>query len=142
MRLNVNPFEFLAHAVLNDIECGVCRGSKKTPYFVGAGAKRRIEQRVCESCHGTGMEVITPALRVEAASRLGKYLKPELKSVVHSGSVGGAMPSITIEYVNGPVMLVERPGSSPSAPAVNGHAAGAMIDMSAMIEATEEGHDS
>lgn len=45
---------------LANLKCNVCRGKLKTKYKRDDG---RLGERICESCYGSGYEIVSPELR-------------------------------------------------------------------------------
>lgn len=103
-RMGCDPFEGMARIALNDLPCGVCRGSGRTRYALPAGnhadsceGNRRgakctcdgISERTCQSCYGTLYEAVAPELRGKMCTELAKYCAPQLKAIEHTGEGGG-----------------------------------------------------
>lgn len=125
-RMGCDPRQVMAAIALNELPCGVCRGSGKTLYkkplkprlkcdncdyesespFVKCkvcGGEPQIElaDRICMSCYGTLMEACSPALRGQMCAELLQYLLPKRKAIEHTGPEGGPMQhKIQVVYVD------------------------------------------
>lgn len=81
-----DPFKVMADAAMGELVCSVCRGAGKTKFQPGTGrlpskGERKLSERVCQSCYGSGREILSPKDRIAASAYLGRYMEPELKAV-------------------------------------------------------------
>lgn len=105
-----DPVMGMVSIALGELICNVCRGKLKSKYKLPTGAhtvdcakglnravkdKREpicacggIGERLCESCYGTGYEIVSPELRGKMYAELAGYLHAKLKAIEHSGEVG------------------------------------------------------
>jgi hypothetical protein len=106
--MNCDPFEVLAHAVNNTLQCGVCRGTGKTKFQprsraqAEAAAKLGLNlpeeempdgsERTCQSCWGSGLERLDPETRLHAAKELAQYLAPKRKALEIQDDQGNGIP--------------------------------------------------
>jgi hypothetical protein len=88
-RLGCNPIEGMARIAAGDVPCRVCRGKGKTLYQPAHG--KELAERTCESCYGSGMEIITPELSGKMYAELANYIYPKRKAVEHSGPDGASL---------------------------------------------------
>jgi len=84
-RLGCNPIEGMAKIAAGDIPCRVCRGKGKTLYQPARG--KELAERTCESCYGSGKEIITPELSGKMYAELANYIYPKRRAIEHSGSI-------------------------------------------------------
>ena len=79
--------------------CGTCDGKGKTRFQPGGGKK--LTERVCQSCWGSGFERSTLAVKLEADFRNAKRTYPDLKAVEVTGESGGPIQTaLTVEFVH------------------------------------------
>jgi hypothetical protein len=83
--MGCEPFEGMAHIAMNNLPCGVCRGTGKTRYKRDDG---ELHERVCQSCYGTLYEACSPEVRGKMYTELAKYCAPQLKAIEHTGKGG------------------------------------------------------
>lgn len=113
-QMGCDPRRTMALIALNELPCGVCRGTGRTKYKLPAGqhatdcfeqgnkvaakhwpqGNRKcgcegLGERVCESCYGTLYEHCNPELRHKSAAELLQYQLPKRKAIEHSGPEGG-----------------------------------------------------
>ncbi len=89
-KLGHDPKEAMIRIGMGKMDCQTCRGKGKTKYKISG--TDRLADRTCESCYGTMMEKISPALIYQANAEILNYLLPKRKSIEHSGEVG--MPDL------------------------------------------------
>lgn len=107
--LGCDPITGMAKIALGELKCNVCRGKLKTKYRLEPGqhtadcarqinrdlkASREVKcfcghvgERVCESCYGSGYEIVSPELRGKMFAELAQYEHPKLKAIEVSGSL-------------------------------------------------------
>lgn len=107
--LRCDPIDGMARIALGELKCNVCRGKLKTRYKLEKGAhtiecakqlnaasKAKQErkctcgghgERTCESCYGSGFEIVSPELRGKMFAELAQYCAPKLRAVELSGSL-------------------------------------------------------
>lgn len=76
---------YLAHTVMNNIPCAVCRGKGKTKFQ--PGKSEAPGERVCQSCWGEKLERIDPKASQAAATTLLEYCETKLKAVEMTGTL-------------------------------------------------------
>lgn len=76
--LNCDPIEGMALIAMGQMACRTCAGEKRTRYKTKKGD---IATRVCESCYGSGREIISPELSGKMYSELAKYVYPQRKAL-------------------------------------------------------------
>lgn len=102
LELGCDHVEYLALTVNNQIECGICRGTGKTPFQPRAGSKSK-GVRICQSCWGSKLERLRPSERQQAATDLLKFTHPTLKAVEVTGGDGGPIQHrVKVVYVDPP----------------------------------------
>ncbi len=84
-------FRVLYDAAMGELPCSVCRGKGKTKFQPAQGLER-LSERTCQSCYGSGREVLSPKDRISAAEYLGRRLEPDLKAVELSNPDGSMKP--------------------------------------------------
>ena len=109
-RVGCDPHTGMAVIAVNQLPCGVCRGSGKSFYKLPAGSHAAdcdgamdrktglchcegIGVRKCESCYGTLYEACSPELRGKMHAELAQYVAPKRKAVDHTNSDGSLRPS-------------------------------------------------
>jgi hypothetical protein len=106
--MNCVPFEVLARVTMNDLVCGVCRGTGKTKFQprskaqAAAAAALSLDipedqqpdgsERTCQSCWGSGLERLDPETRLHAAKELAQYLAPKRKALEIQDDHGNGLP--------------------------------------------------
>lgn len=104
-RLGADPFEGMAKIALGDVQCNLCRGTLLSPVLLPEGEHSSecaksdgeenecscegITKRRCQSCKGTGRELVSPELRGKMYAELANYDRPKLKAIEHTGVDGG-----------------------------------------------------
>ncbi len=95
---------------LNNLPCGVCRGTGKTKYKLPVGAHaagcngrpigdtnlckcQGLGIRDCESCYGTLFEACSPELRGKMNAELAQYIHAKKKAIEVSNPDGTLKPS-------------------------------------------------
>ena len=95
--MGCDPMQIVARIAMNDVPCGVCRGTLKTKYRVPDSEELR--ERICQSCYGTGYEAVNPELRGKMAAELLSYIEAKRKAVEHSGVDGEELGiRLIVEY--------------------------------------------
>ncbi len=86
--LDCDPIEGMVKIALGEVPCSVCRGKGRTKYQPAKG-KDKLAERTCESCYGSGKEIISPELKGKMFAELAQYVAPKRKAVEHTGLEGG-----------------------------------------------------
>lgn len=124
-RLGHDPIEGMAKIAMNELPCGVCRGTGKTLYrkpmkprvkcdncgyenpqaFVRCKVCEsepdlELAERICMSCYGTLMEACSPSLRGQMNAELAQYIAPKRKAIEVTGEEGGPLQhNLMVEFV-------------------------------------------
>lgn len=64
----------LAEMTRGEIACSVCRGAGQTKFQRSCVVDGK--ERICERCHGSGKESLSPALRAKTARELASFGSP------------------------------------------------------------------
>ena len=92
-------FRVLYDAAMGELPCSVCRGEGKTKFQPAKGLSK-LASRTCQSCYGSGREVLSPKDRIAAAEYLGRRLEPHLSAVEVTGQDGGPIQAkLEVEFV-------------------------------------------
>ena len=116
--LGCDPLKGMATIALNQLPCGVCRGSGKTKYRLDLGDHAKgcdgtivkpatlckcegIGERTCLSCYGSLFENCSPDLRGRMNAELAQYVAPKRKAIDLTNSDGSMRPSWEVIMVKG-----------------------------------------
>lgn len=75
-----DPLEAMIQIAEGNLKCNVCRGKLKTKYKRDDG---RLGERICESCYGSGYEIVSPELRGKMWAEVAQYHRPKRKAIEH-----------------------------------------------------------
>lgn len=94
-KMGHDPKEAMILIAKGDMPCNTCRGKGKTKYKISG--TDRIADRLCESCFGSLMEKLSPALIYNANAELLNYLLPKRKAIEHTGPEGSPI-EVNVSY--------------------------------------------
>ena len=103
-----NPIDAIVEIADGDIKCLACRGKLVNLYPVTDADGNRVldaegnivvAERLCQSCYGTGWEVLTPETLLKARIAIFDKLVPSLKQVEHSNTDGTMRPQWVVQMV-------------------------------------------
>lgn len=105
--LGCDVFSGMAQIALGNVICNVCLGKLVSPVQLPDGEHAAgcfgdpcicdgITLRKCQSCKGTGREIVSPELRGKMYAELAKYVEPQLKAIDHSNTDGTLRPTWTV----------------------------------------------
>jgi hypothetical protein len=115
-RLGVDPFEGMAKIALGDVQCNRCLGKLVSPVQLPDGEHSAecsshedpenscdcegITLRKCQSCKGTGRELVSPELRGKMYAELANYDRPKLRAIEHSADPDNPIKlGMTVKFV-------------------------------------------
>ena len=84
-----DPLEAMIQIAEGNLKCNVCRGKLKTKYKRDDGS---LGERICESCYGSGYEIVSPELRGRMWAEVAQYHRPKRKAIEHTVESG---PNLT-----------------------------------------------
>lgn len=118
-RIGHDPIIGMATIAMNELPCGVCRGTGKTLYkkplkpfskcpncgfqpekaIVHCGKcdyeePPELAPRICMSCYGTLMEACSPNLRGQMNAELAQYVEAKRKALEISGSLSVSLAEV------------------------------------------------
>jgi len=107
-RASCDPILGMATIAMNELPCGVCRGSGKSfyklpPEFHASDCTKVLDDqglcpcqgigtRVCESCFGTLYEACSPEIRGKMYAELAHYVHSKRAQLNHTTSDGSMRP--------------------------------------------------
>lgn len=104
-----DPIAAIVEIADGDIKCLACRGKLVNKYPVtdedgnrlyDADGNIKVAERLCQSCYGTGWEILAPETLLKARIAIFDKLVPSLKQVEHTGDAAAQHPGWVVQIVN------------------------------------------